>query len=349
MDSLNKRFLLGILVSNGDCILATVLAKQIKANYPNCHLTWAISNICSAVIQNNPFVDSIWVVKLSSKKAGLSEEWKDFKKSAHEKMKAGEFDEIFLVQIYPDNVHHYDGTTRGTIYNAFPMPVTENARPILKLTDMEIHCVENFIHDNNINKYKDVILFECSSFSGQSFVNLEWATKISLLLVKEYPELAIILSTHEEIEVNHPRIIPGNRLTLRENSELTKYCSLFVGCSSGITWMAVSDAARKIPMIQFIKRGFGFSFASVCWDHEYWGLPTDHIVESSRSNICVAFEIIKSMLDKGIVETKIQFHEILKPHVFSMIKYTLKFFRKGQIRKGIMIVRQFYKRNYTNH
>ena len=50
------------LVSLGDCLYVTAVARQIKQDYPGCHLTWAISSRCSQVIQNNPYVDEIWEV-----------------------------------------------------------------------------------------------------------------------------------------------------------------------------------------------------------------------------------------------------------------------------------------------
>ena len=31
------------LDANGDCLYATTIARQIKQDYPGCHLTWWIS------------------------------------------------------------------------------------------------------------------------------------------------------------------------------------------------------------------------------------------------------------------------------------------------------------------
>lgn len=60
--NIRKRILLGQLGSNGDCLHATVLARQIKHDYPNCHLTWAIGSIYRSIIENNPFIDRIWEI-----------------------------------------------------------------------------------------------------------------------------------------------------------------------------------------------------------------------------------------------------------------------------------------------
>ncbi|MCX8021023.1 MAG: hypothetical protein N2747_11080, partial [Chitinophagaceae bacterium] len=234
--SSSPRILLGILVSNGDCLLATVVAKQIKKDYPGCHLTWAISQLCRPVIENNPCVDEIWEVIVSSKQSALKEDWHNFKKEAFKRKKNGIYDEIFFLQIYPDNVHFFDGTTRGTIYGGYPRKITVSAKPVVRLTDSEIENVKLYTEKLNLSQYKHVILFECSALSGQSFVTPEWALKVSEKLLQKFPNLFMILSTHIPLRCTSPRMKVANELTLRENAELTKYCTLLIGCSSGITW-----------------------------------------------------------------------------------------------------------------
>ena len=54
-----QKILLVQLFSNGDCLYATTVARQIKKDFPNCHLTWAIANFCKAIIFNNPYIDEI--------------------------------------------------------------------------------------------------------------------------------------------------------------------------------------------------------------------------------------------------------------------------------------------------
>jgi hypothetical protein len=346
MDQPKKKILLGMLVANGDCLLATVLAKQIKHDYPGCHLTWAISDLCRQVIENNPDVDEIWEVELPDKKAGEKEGWFSFVAEAEKRKAAGDFDYVFFTQIYPSNVHHYDGTTRGTIYKAYPGKITVNATPVLRLSEDEIIAVRDFASEHNLQDYKHVILFECSSFSGQSFVTPEWALSVSEKLLELYEDLFIIISTHEALDKKHDRIVAAHTLSLRQNAELTKYCTLLLGCSSGITWMATSDWAKRLPMIQFLKRGVGFTFASVAWDHHYWGLDDSQILETTKNDIGHAVALISLVLEKGIIKSKPVFHQQLKPKFFSMLKYSFMYFRRGKFGKAFRIALNFIKRNY---
>lgn len=335
-----------MLISNGDCLMATVIARQIKQDYPGCHLTWAISNLCRQVIENNPYVDAIWEIHLKDKKSGEKEVWHSFVKEAEQKKAKEKFDEIFLTQIYPSNVHHFDGTTRGTIYNAYPHHITVDAKPVLRLNDHEIAKVKEFSLKYGLLDYKDVILFECSPFSGQSFVTPEWALNVSKKLVGIHNNLLIILSTHLSLQTGHPRIVSASDLPLRENAELTKYCTLLAGCSSGITWIASTDWAKRLPMIQFLRRGTGFTFASVAYDHKYWGLDDSQIIETTKQDTGYAVKLISDVLAKGVEICKPLYHQVLRPKFTSLLKYSFIFFRRGQFGKSFGVLRNFIKRNY---
>ena len=85
------------------------------------------------------------------------------------------------------------------------------------------------------------------------------------------------MSSQIEIVSNDPHIISGHTLSFRENAELTKYCSLLVGCSSGITWLATSDWAKPLPMIQLLRKDKGV-YASVVHDHEHFGLAGGDLI-----------------------------------------------------------------------
>ena len=58
------RALIGQLGANGDCLYATTLARQIKADFPECELTWAVASACAHILVNNPHVDDVWVWKV---------------------------------------------------------------------------------------------------------------------------------------------------------------------------------------------------------------------------------------------------------------------------------------------
>jgi hypothetical protein len=169
---------------------------------------------------------------------------------------------------------------------------------------------------------------------------------VALSLVRLFKKLFVIVSTHLNLDTPHERIFIGNLFSLRENAELTKYCTLMVGSSSGITWIATTGWAKRLPMIQFLKRGIGFTFASVAYDHRYWGLDDSQIIETTNPAIDHAVVLITDVLNNGINCLQAGISPVLKPRLIFMFKYSFMFFRRGRFGKSLKIVKNFMRRNY---
>src|ERR1700733_14182200 len=101
------RILLGMLGSNGDCLYATAIARQIKKDFPDCHLTWAIGSLSKSVLANNPDVDELWEIPLAAW-ADQERAWHLIEIEAYELASSGRFDHIFLTQISPGRFANYD-------------------------------------------------------------------------------------------------------------------------------------------------------------------------------------------------------------------------------------------------
>ena len=56
------RILLGQLGAHGDCLYATILARQLRRDYPSAFITWAISDRSSGLLANNPDIDEVWEI-----------------------------------------------------------------------------------------------------------------------------------------------------------------------------------------------------------------------------------------------------------------------------------------------
>ena len=272
------KVLLGHLASSGDCLYATILGKQIKQDYPDCELTWAISSLCKQVLRNNPHVDHIWEVPVSDW-SDLGHAWDSF---AHEMMRRQNspdaFDRFTLSQIDPDNFRYYDGTIRPSILRSYGRPITVPIDTIICLDEEEKGNIDEFVTDNAINGYENRILFECFSKSRQSYVTPEFALDVANRVADRLQNSCAILSSHVPIKTGRSEIIDGSRLSMRESAGLTHYCSQFVGCGSGLTVVATSSASKQLPNIQLLN-GNTSVYASFKHDFEYWGRPTDHFVE----------------------------------------------------------------------
>ncbi len=302
-----KRILLGQLGSNGDCLHATTLARQIKHDYPNCHLTWAISSMCRSMIEGNPFVDEIWEVPARNWQEIVAA-WYGLEKEVQVCLSRGEFDEVFLTQVSPNNYQNYDGTTKGSLFRGYPKPITVPIQNILRLRNDEIERVRNFAEQHNLLKRSHVILFEYTSSSSQSFVKPEYALSVAQGLLSRLPDCSIILSSHVKITTGDTRIIDGSVLTLRENAELTKYCSLLIGCSSGVTQIALTDWAKPLPMIQLLLASTSV-YASIAHDLEYSQQSSEQVLEMTDCPIEQVVECAYTALIQGFHEARCRFNQ----------------------------------------
>lgn len=273
--TLRKKIVLVHLFSNGDCLYATTIARQIKIDYPGCELTWAISESCKAIINNNPFVDVIKVVP-NIPKNSLSA-FRNVKQKFHEEQTQGIWDKVFITQNMDQNQALYDGCIRFGILNAYPNPITVDTTPVLRLTDSEKERVRSFVEQYSLESFRHKIIFEFAPQSGQFPISLEFAILLAEELVQN-TEVAIIMSSANKI--NHPsrNIIDGSQLTLRETAGLSFFCTHMIGCSSGISWAITSDAAKMLPMIQLVDPSASW-INPVSRDFERRKLSTSNIID----------------------------------------------------------------------
>lgn len=341
-----EKILLVHLASNGDCLYVTAIARQIKKDYPGCHLTWIISNLCSQVLINNDDVDKVETWEVKSVKDALFDAWYDLQQKLNSPGFKEQYDHIFKTQFFPENIHLYDGTIRSSLLRSYPnyksMPVT----PHLRLTGHEISNAEKFVLENNMSSFKKVVLFECTPGSGQSFINPALAIEISQKLTEIFPDMVVVLSTHLPLDTHHERIIVANTISFRENAQLAKHCDLFIGASSGITWLLTSDWIEKpIPSIQLLSVAKGISFASVKYDFDYWGLDHGHIVEIFTPGVQRVIECVKLYYSHGMAACLERYNEKVKPNPFFIKDYFNIVAKRKRLSLLFGLFRNFAERN----
>src|ERR1700674_6128868 len=197
------RLLLGQLGANGDCLYATILARQLRHDYPSAHITWAISSHCSGLLRNNPFVDEIWEVSIATWEQHEIM-WRVFEREAMRRLLRRESDHLVLSQIWPSSFQNYHGTIRPSILRAYGRPITVPIENIICLTDQEEERVEKFVRDTGLMSFEHRILFECSSKSGQSFVTPELAQDVAEHVYAALPGAAILFCTNLPMTLRHP-------------------------------------------------------------------------------------------------------------------------------------------------
>ncbi len=301
-----KRILLGQLGSYGDCLYASSLAAQIKNDYPGCHLTWAIGSLYKDAIALNPFVDAVWEIPLDHPK-NMAVAWIAFMEEAQRKYAQNEFNEMIFSQINPGNFKNYDGTIRSSIFRGYSKDIRVPVNPIVRLSTQEVSRAQTFVKHHRLHEQDLVIIFEWEGRSHQTFVDQQFALIVAQQITECIPRAVVILSGKTSIPGATDRVIDGSQLTIREMAELTHWSHLFLGVSSGLSWMATSTWAKPLPMIQLLRSSTGV-YASMVHDAKYHELPTEAILElqeCSPSDVC---EVVKAIFDHGFSQARARYH-----------------------------------------
>ena len=333
-----KKILLLHLMSNGDCLYATAIARQIKQDYPGCHLTWAIATFCKGIIDNNPYVDAIWEIPNVNRNNCTTILRQLKREDIPAKKASGEFDEVFFTQIADENLANYDGTVRSAILRAYDKPLSVPLTPVLRLRESEIEKAKAFAEKYKLSTFKNVVLFEFAPQSGQLAMTPELAMKMAGDIIAN-ENTAIILSSSIKIGDANPKIIDGSQLSLRETAYITHYCTLLLGCSSGITWISTSDAAKALPMIQMLDPN-AFWVNPISRDFERCGFSTDNLIEIYKQDFTRVTNCVSEVMTNGFAATKKKYYEPL-PLQFKTtsrsIYNMLVFMQFGAIAKHIRI------------
>jgi len=302
------RILLGMLASNGDCLYATAIARQIKVDFPGCHLTWAIGSLSRRVLVNNSDIDEVWELPQSSW-SNMERDWTLFEIEAHQLADAGRFDHVFLTQISPARFANYDGTIRPSVFRNFGRPVTVPIDVTINLSEQEKAEVDRWFQASPASTASQVVLCECSSKSGQSFMTVDLALQIAERITAALSNAVVIVSTHEALPTEHPRIISGGALSIRQTARLTDYVDLFVGCGSGVTVAVTSGVAKPgLPNIQILKRSTSV-YASFRHDFAYFGKPTEHFLELTSEDPDHLGRVAVAALRDGFTAAQMEFDD----------------------------------------
>ena len=345
-----RRILLGQLVANGDCLFATAVARQIKQDEPDCHLTWAISAACRSVLNGNPHVDAVWEIPAFATAEG-GQHWDRFEREARARQADGEFDSVYFTQFAPAHLERWDGTIRSSILAGYGRPITVPLAPVVRLSAEEIENVQRFAAQHRLPRRPPsadgverppVILVECAPKSGQSFVTPDYALEVARALTARFPELRVILSSNIPIREPGERILDGSTLSFRENAEITHYCTIFIGCSSGISWLCTSDWARKLPMIQLLSRDAVWR-NSLIEDHTRHGLATDAIIELFDCPATCLQACVEQVLTTGWPTRQEYPAPVLDPfHTYRRIQRDLLY--RGSFRQAAHLFRRYARR-----
>jgi hypothetical protein len=308
------RVLICLQGNNGDCLHGALLARQIKHDTPDAHITYVTATGRAGLHANNPNIDEVWPVE---PKPGVNfidmtifTEIEAMRRHAR-----GEFDRLYLSQIWPNNLQNYDGSCRPSVLRSYGLPITVPIENIINFTDAELDHAAYLIMNSNFFDYEHRILFECQSLSGASYMTPDLAQTVAGIVYDELPNTAIMLISPQDLELKHPNTKHAKLNSLREVAALTRAATLFVGAGSGCTVIASSPPSQPLPMILCLSAAPGGAYSSFAHDFAYWGMPNDHILETTNeSPVAIAAAIVEAC-QNGIGPARQAFHEVIPVNI----------------------------------
>ena len=124
---------------------------------------------------------------------------------------------------------------------------------------------------------------------------------------------AVILSSAKTIKSDNIAIIDGSTLSLRETAALTFYCTHLLGCSSGISWLATSDAAKMLAMVQVLDP-YSPWVNPMSRDFERFGISTSRLIELYDNNAATIINCMLEVLNGDFDEVKKKYYQHLPLH-----------------------------------
>lgn len=301
-----KNILLIQLFSNGDCLYVTSIARQIKYNYPDSHLTWAVSSKCKSMLINNPDIDEVEEVHISD--ASQNEAvFNQVVKQAFEKKEAGLYSECFIPQLLSDNMKFYDGMVWSSLIRSSGLKLTVDPAPRLFLSDAESKAAEDFVISHNLMQYKHIILFECAPQTNQLLLTKEIILSYSRQIVKQ-ENACVILSAPQAYGFNEPHIFDGNTLSIRETVALTHFCTLILGCSSGISWASTSNAAKSLPFVQILASD-AYYFNPLSITFKKWNRSLNSLIELLHFDENKIGQVFNDIFLAGFESARLKHHQ----------------------------------------
>lgn len=340
-----EKILLIQLFSNGDCLYVTGIVRRIKQQDPSSHITWIVSSKCKSMLLNNPDIDEIEEVIIPD--ASLNETvFNRVVKEAYERKKSGLYSKVVVPQILGSNMKYYDGTVCSSLFRSSGLSNNDLTYPRLFLTSAENQTADSFAKQNNLKSYKHVVLFECAPQTNQLLLTDELILAYSKAIVQQ-GDACVILSAPKAYKFNEPHIIDGNVLSIRETVALTHHCTILLGCSSGISWAATSNAAKPLQFVQILAPD-AYYFNPLSITLNKWEQSLNHLIELVQFDVSKIGEVFRDVFSKGFDASR-QVHNQKVEVQFRLHRGIVhQFLKKGRLGEIITFVKTNIKANGWN-
>ncbi|MCC6672731.1 MAG: methyltransferase domain-containing protein [Planctomycetes bacterium] len=262
-----KRYGIAVFRNKGDVISCTPVAAQLKADEPDCHVTWFSSTRHGTVLENHPHVDEL--VLLDGDPAGLDATLPALCARA-------DLDELFTPAAYHNYARRPGAAIFELVQASLDRPWTVPFVFDVRLTGQERAAAGAWWEALPRGPR---VLVETEFLSDQSAWTDACASEVHEALAGLDPLLVFSAGGRppflDALLARGARALWCDR-PFRWNLEFFNRCDAFVGVSSGIsTLCCASEARRDVPRLEFTR---GWHWSAACLP----GLPSLRVAYSRR-------------------------------------------------------------------
>jgi len=252
---MKSSFGIAVFHNIGDILLCTPIARQLKADNPDCEVIWYTSERYKFILENNPFIDQI--VSFDGDPLKLDESIPELK-SRHQ------WPQFFTPAAYMNREKTPGGSLPELVKGSVDFEWTVPFVPVLRLSETE--KARAAAYWNGLPSGKK-ILIETEFKSQQSPLTEEYIDKLFEIFSPMSPIFVFTAKNKPEYFDKFKNKYSKTfwcQEEFRLNAEFYNLCDAFVGVSSGISCLSNSDYCRNdVPHLE-ISRGYHWSNASYC-------------------------------------------------------------------------------------
>jgi ADP-heptose:LPS heptosyltransferase/SAM-dependent methyltransferase len=279
-------FGIAIFHAAGDILNCTPIARQLRLDHPDARITWITSERFAFLLDQNPHIDELMAVPGDPK--ALADRMEEFRRLRP-----------WTRFIDPAPYRNYQLAPGGSLLEIIRASagLTWSAPPrsVMRLKPEEI--AEARAYWATLPEGLRILL-ETDFLSDQS----PWTDACAFEVLDVFRDLdpALVFTSRrrpaflDELQARHPKVF-WCELGFRPNAELYNLCDAFIGVSSGLSCLSLTDHCRRdVPSLEF-TRGDHWSLATS-------GVPLDRRYCYSHLRFREGLENLKSRLMGGPAE-----------------------------------------------
>lgn len=327
-----KKILVCQLRQLGDVILATPALELLKQHYPHAELHLLTEKKCTPLLENNPFIDTIWSLdknKLCSLYKEIQWYWKvartefdlvvDFQQLprcrwvvafSRAAVRLSYTPPWYTKMLYTHSTKPLDGyAAMSKTSILIPLGIQwNNKQPRLYLTEEEKISAQDLLTMLGLRPNHMLITIDPTHKKATRRWPITHYAQLLRILIDSYPNLKVlplwgpeeyqdICKLVELTDLHSHILLPSNMLTLREMAACINLATLHIGNCSAPRHIAVAVDTPSLTILGSTSTAWTYP------SHNHYHIQSNLACQPCNSNVCNTVECLKQVTPQQVSKT----------------------------------------------